>query len=206
MSSKRKIIILVVVIVVFIGAVSLIISSLANHYGDVTLSFSLPDTKGLEASINGKPLKISSLRATYKIPDGAENLVVIKPNYQQFTTSFNLEKGQTVYISVAMQSTAPQSSTVATSQVQAALTGLLPQGFSIQQTAYFYGNTWVVAFVQTNYGDPAVLVAEYVGSSNTWKIVLGPGTVFTPSDLTNVPSAVSTYLSQQGFVLEVSQP
>lgn len=199
--SKGKVILIlfVVLLIALIGSVLINIKN--NNYGYANISFNLPSTEGLKATVNGKTLSISNIKGQYKLPSGDESLVVTDPGYRRYEVNFKLNKGQIVYINVIMQSNAPQNTGQANEQVTASLQGYLPQGFSLQKATYFYDNTWVVANVQTAQGDDAVLVAVYVGGSRSWRIVLGPGTVFTTTDTSSLPNDVAIYLNQQGYVL-----
>ena len=200
MSFNRLKIFIPIVIIILVGVVVLI-NHLDNQYGYANIDFSLPDIQNLHATINGKPLDVTGLTNLYKLHSGSEKLVVNKPEYKQLETSFSLGTNQTVYVDVPMISVAPQSSVIATGQLQTTLLGFLPQGFTINQTTFFYDNSWVVAVAQTTKNDMAILVAKYVGGDKSWDVVLGPGTVFFPTDLVNLPSGVALYLSQQHHVL-----
>lgn len=203
MKSRHKIIYLLLVLAALVIGL-ILIDRASNDYGYAKIVFQLPDTQKLDVTINNKPLNVTGLEATYKLHAGSKKLIVTKPNYRQFLTNFAIDRGQTVFIDIVMQSTAPQVSSVATKQVEAALNGFLPQGFSIQRATYFYSNTWVVATVEASGGNTAVLVAKYVGSNNSWETVLGPGTLFSPKDLDKLPSNVAIYMNQQGYILEDS--
>jgi len=202
--SRSKLSVLIIVVV---GTLLVIISILSTHpkmvpqYGYANILLQVPDTQDMRATINDKVLPITGLHETYKLHSGNQDLEVIKQGFKPFSTNFTVVTGQTVVIDVAMTSNAPQTTAAATKQVAASLAVFLPEGFTVIQSAYFYSNTWVVATVSADGGDTAVLVAKYVGGSNSWQTVLGPGTLFYTSDMAGLPADVSAYIDQQHYVL-----
>jgi hypothetical protein len=199
--SKKKLalIIALILLIITFSIAAQFKHEVASAYGFASVTFELPNTDALTMAINGQKMNISGLNNTYKLKDGAQQLVVQKTGFKPFRTNFQITKNQTLVITVAMQSTAPQSTTIATEQVQTAFN---PAGFTVTQATYFYSNTWVVATVSVDGRDSAVIVAQYVGGSQNWKTVLGPGTIFFPSDTINLPQDVTNYLDQQHYILQ----
>jgi hypothetical protein len=199
--SKKKLLLIIglAVLLIIFSFVDLSERAAAAAHGYASINFELPDTNHLTATINGQKIVVSSLNDNYTLKVGSQTLAVQKTGFKPFKANFQIQKNQTAIITVAMQSSAPQSTSVATQQVQ---TSFDPAGFTVTQTTYFYSNTWVVANVSVDEGDTAIIVAQYVGGSQNWKTVLGPGTLFFPDDTANLPQDVTNYLEQQHYVLQ----
>lgn len=71
--------------------------------------------------------------------------------------------------------------------------------FKVTNSRYFEGNKWVVARF-TSGGDSnnsAVVVLEK--TPNGYQVVLGPGTSFSSSDVSNMPVELVTYMEEIGI-------
>jgi hypothetical protein len=96
----------------------------------------------------------------------------------------------------------PLAGTISQSIITPQSNGILPvigKNFNITSTHYFDNQQWVVVSVSTipdNNG--AVLVLQKLNGS--YQVVLGPGTLFSSSDVQSMPASVIDYLTNRGLV------
>lgn len=199
---SRKTITIIIAVLVLITGASIIYGQFGSNYGYAVIDFEQqPNVNSFNATINSHPLNLTGVDSTYKLSDGNNTLTVTGSGYKKFSSSFLVQKNKTLYINVIMQSSAPTSSAQATQQLQGSLSSILPSGSTIQSSTYFYGNTWAVLVTQSPDGDSAVIVAKYDVVANEWFIALGPGTYFNSSDMSSLPSQVSSYMYQENYAV-----
>jgi len=198
MPSRKKITVILMVLFVVLLATTILVKKSSGNIGSAEVVFQLPDVQHISAKINGRPLSIQGLDTHYVLAAGKKQLVVTKPGYAEFSTTFTLKKGQAVIINIFMKPDTQQAPATATKNLTDALTHSLAPGFLIQQSVYFYDNTWAVVQV-SNGSNTAILVAQYNLSGKSWEIVLGPGTFFDSTSLKRVPADVASYMYAQHF-------
>lgn len=200
MNRRNLLRVLLILILLLLAVITL---NLYNNYehGTVLINLQLPNTQNISATLNGKPFVIKGLNAEYRLHRGTQDLVISKTGYKTTSTKFNVTPG-TSAVTIKPVGVTPRDTTIATSQLAASLAAVIPSSFFVQQSQFFYSNTWAVVTIDNQQQDTAILVANYVGGSIGWKIVLGPGTLFSQSDMTKVPPDVATYMSEQNYIDE----
>jgi hypothetical protein len=202
MKRMRPLLIICIVLLAAIVTLSFGLKAYHKHeYGTLQLVIQAPSAKNITATINGKPLTITSLQASYTLSTGKKVLRIDAPNYHPFSTSFTITGEATEAINASLVSAAPQDPTVALQQISTSLTSILPTGFYVQSATYFYGNTWTVAIINNSQNDSAIIVAQYASTQTAWKLLLGPGTLFPSTSLTGLPSQVVSYMNAQDYTL-----
>lgn len=201
-TNINKIGLLIVIILVVVGGIAFFIKSgLTKHQPTtalISLSYpGLPNTQGLSLKFNNQTYEPNSSN-TYVVAPGSYTINISKAGYQTFTTKLVANVGQTYDVNVQLKQVAAPSTIGSIQQLNAAGLGL-PQQATILSTNYFYGNTWAVV-VASAYGSNATLVTQYNFSSQTWDVILGPGSSFTQAEVQKLPSQVSGYLTTNNYV------
>jgi hypothetical protein len=197
MTYRRKLLLLIGLVIITFTVV-ITISNMKNQQtqpsrGTVQISYGIPNTKGLTVEFNKQSM---SPQSTYSLTPNKYTLSITGTGYKPFTTTFSLSKNQTILINVTMQLTTIPS---ITSTQQLTVFGESVPLLNIVSTAYFYGQTWAVLMTENTVAQ-YVIVAKYTPSSQSWSIVLGPGSSFNQSSLGGLPPLVSSYMTSNNYV------
>ena len=177
-----------------------------SHHGNVILNFQFGGS-GAAISFNGNYIKPKANDSyVYNLRSGNVLLAVTEPGFANFSTSFELNPGQTININVNLKPSSKPSATdlskivLSTSSVSAST---LASQYSPSATAtanYFDNNTWAYVTVDTM-GGPGVayFILQYNETLGRWVIVSGPlddsGNV---GGLNALPQDMQQYLKSKG--------
>lgn len=209
LKSKRTIILAALTLVTFIVFVAFI-SFKHSQTGLVTVAIhNILDQQGLRVSLNEKPLAAQSI-GHLPLASGAYTLKVTKPDYQAFSTHFNVTTGQTTVINIVMHRTVNVPTITSWQQIkppsfiqdEANMAGtpiIYTPTPVITQSVYFYGNGWAFLTATIN-ASSSHLVVRYDQAAKDWDIILGPAGLFSAADLPTIPSNVADYLQANNYV------
>lgn len=198
MNMKKLLIIgapILVIIAILLG-----LTAHSRQTGSVQIIFSLPDQDNITATLNDKPLAITSAQKTYQLRTGSYKLVVKKPNYKDFTANFTVAANDSLVITASMQRAVATTPTTATAAIQKDMTNTLGDA-QITGVTFFYNNTWAFITASSD-GNGAYIVAHYDDVYNTWQATVGPGTLFLQSQLSGLPTDVVNYMQNNNYVAD----
>ena len=189
--TRKKFIIFSGTVIIVIILIIVIISSFSNsQYGKVKLLYSNPvSSQGLYIKFNNK--NASPIIGSYKLPVGHYSLVVQKVGYKLFTTNFNINRSETIFINITLT---PLLTPSINYLRQLNIPSINSTTNTISSTQYFYNKTWAFILLNSAQVGNTFVVEKYVASSNAWYPILGPGTYFSKSDISSLPSEVQSYL------------
>jgi hypothetical protein len=206
LSPKVKLALIAAVILVGMLIVALLGRTpiVQNNQGHITIIFNLPDQKDLAATLNQKPLKLTSLQGTYEVSAKKYTLDITKPGYKPFSSTFTVKDKGTTVVNVTMERSAPTaaSSTTPPKRIPQLTDDTL--GIHVVDAKYFYDQTWAFVTVQPQNEDNAGYgVAHYDDGLKDWVLTLGPGTSFNQDDVQDMPADIQQYMQDQGYLYQI---
>ncbi|HUB93089.1 MAG TPA: hypothetical protein VMB52_01155 [Verrucomicrobiae bacterium] len=197
MTYRRKLFLLIALLI--LAFIAIITISLAKgsqaqpSKGTVQITYGIPSTTGLTVKFNNHSMSPKSM---YSLSPNKYTLSITGTGYKPFATTFFLSKNQTILINAALQLTTIPN---ITSTQQLTVYGESVPQLTITDVTYFYQQTWAVLMTENTVAQ-YIIVAQYLPSSQSWNIVLGPGSSFTQSSLSKVPPLVSSYMTTNNYV------
>jgi flagellar basal body-associated protein FliL len=208
-TKKRLIIIGIVVIVILIVGISLAAGGNGKNNvkqqttGTVTLHYNTTDITNAVVKFNGHKATPSNITtsgsATYNVAPNTYKLSITDPGYTSFSTSFSVNKNQTIVVNVHIQIVVNEEPTITSISQIPFPTGTDTTNATITSIAYFNNNVWAVVVFQTD-GNIGIVVTQYNAQYGSWETLLGPGTTFTTDSLQGIPQNVQDYLTANNYV------
>ncbi|MDL2341591.1 MAG: hypothetical protein QFB87_00745 [Patescibacteria group bacterium] len=164
--------------------------------GTVSISVATPDAVGLKATLNGTSVAVSNQSKTFKLEPGAYDLLVSKPNYATYKSSFTLTEKTDLVITVPLHRV---MSAELLSWQQVAGGDAATPGAKLTAVSYFYDKTWAVAVINYN-GNIGQAILKFDDTTNKWTIVSGPSTLFTKESVRSVPVKVQEFLNKNHYI------
>ena len=166
--------------------------------GSLEIALQVPDTNNIVATLNNKPINFNKLQTNYTLKAENYTLSIKKSGYEDLSAQFTIQAGRPIIINAALQRLpTPKLTNLATVKPPP---GVSIQGWAIANATYFYNNTWAFVDARTTGGLGAFFVLQYDDVARTWKVILGPETVFTSEDVQNLPADVQDYLQNNNYV------
>jgi hypothetical protein len=203
MNKLRLIVVLVIVLVLALVGLSLTNRHKAAKAQTqaVTIHVNIADTTGLATKLDGHDTQMDSTDTVLHLKAGHHSLELDKLGYYQFTTDFTVVQGQPVTINAIMRRSV-DSTINSASQIEG-LAEAAPNS-KLTNIVYFYDKTWAVVTVNSN-GNSGTLVVYFDDSAQNWKIILGPGTLFSNTSMGGLPNDVVTYMQNNNLIAPGSE-
>lgn len=186
------------VIVVVLVIVGVIIWRHPSAKATVHVSYNLSSLPAGDVHINSaviKPSAQSQQTLTYRVAPGAYTVEVKVPGCKTLTARFDIAKNEEVLVNASLALNSDP-----TIHNLGQVIGLVGANLNLSGVRYYYSQTWAVMTVRSPGGDKAAVVAAYSPPDAAWYVRLGPGTSFTTSDISGLPSMVQTALRSGGYV------
>lgn len=200
---NRKIVVLVVLVaatILLIVAATVKTFNSGSKQGTVTLVYNLADSNDTTVTFNGKKVTpTKGTKSTYAVAVGTYTLKVSRFGFIDFSVS-SLRVAANQPLTVNVQLTLVSDSTITSlAQIPVLQNSPIP-GEQITEARYYYNKTWAVLNLAAPGTDNATVVVSYNPVSAIWSPILGPGTLFRPSNIRQLPPLVQADLTNRGVV------